>query len=328
MFMAYRLRARKALWFAAALGSVLAANTASAQDWPLRQPIRVISPASAGSTSDIMARIVFEQVGRQVGQTVVVENHGGAGTTTGMAVVAKSVPDGYTILVNSTSYVVVASTYARLPYNPYEDMLGIALLAHFPFVVATSLKYKNLDDLVAAGQIQPSPVTAGSLGIGSSGHLAMERLLHAAKFQATIVPFRGAPEAVAELAAGRIDMYAGVLPNVLELAKSGQINLVGVMSSRRSALVPDVPTTIEAGYPGSDYNFWMGSYLPAKTPRPIVERLNAEVGKALQDQGLRTKIRQLGGEIEVLSVEQFNAFIARERAVNAEIVKLIGYQPQ
>jgi tripartite-type tricarboxylate transporter receptor subunit TctC len=267
-------------------------------------------------------------VGQQLGQTVVVENHGGAGTTTGMAAVAKSPPDGYTILVNSTSYVVVASTYAKLPYNPYEDLVGIALLAHFPFVVATSRTYKNLADLVAAGRLQPSPLTSASLGIGSSGHLAIERLLHAAKFQATVVPFRGAPEAVAELAAGRLDMYVGVLPNVLELAKAGEINLVGVMSPKRSALIPDVPTTIEAGYPDSDYNFWMGSYLPAKTPRPIVERLNAEVAKALQDEGLKTKIRQLAGEVETMSVDQFNTFIVKERAINAEIVKLIGYQPR
>lgn len=326
--MACLMDGRKKAWFAAALVWVCGANPIAAQDWPMRQPIRIISPASAGSTSDIMARIVFEQVGQQLGQTVVVENHGGAGTTTGMAAVAKSPPDGYTILVNSTSYVVVASTYAKLPYNPYEDMVGIALLAHFPFVVATSRTYRNLADLVAAGRLQPSPLTSASLGIGSSGHLAIERLLHAAKFQATVVPFRGAPEAVAELAAGRLDMYAGVLPNVLELAKAGEINLVGVMSRKRSALVPDVPTTIEAGYPDSDYNFWMGSYLPAKTPRPVVERLNIEVAKALRDEGLKTKIRQLGGEVETMSVDQFNAFIAKERAVNAGIVKLIGYQPR
>ena len=142
----------------------------------------------------------------------------------------------------------------------------------FPFVVATFLKWKTLADLVAAGRMQPSPLTSGSVGIGSSGHLALERLMHGAKFKATIVPFRGAPEAVTELAAGRLDMYAGVLPNVLEIAKAGQINLVGVVSPKRSALVPDVPTTLELGYPGSDYNFWMGSYLPAMTPRPIVER--------------------------------------------------------
>jgi tripartite-type tricarboxylate transporter receptor subunit TctC len=321
-------RDRRTRWFAAVLVWLLGANVGAAQDWPMKQPIKVISPASAGSTSDIMARIVFEQVGKQVGQTVVVENRGGAGTTTGMAAVAHSLPDGYTISVNSTSYVVVASTYAKLTYDPSNDMMGIALLAHFPFVVATSQKYKTLAALVADGRKQPSPLTIGSVGVGSSGHLAIERLLHGAKFKGTIVPFRGAPEAVTELSAGRIDMYAGVLPNVLELARAGQINLAAVVSPKRSALVPDVPTTLEAGYPDSDYNFWMGSYLPAKTPRPIVERLNAEVAKALQDDGLKTKISQLGGEVETMSLDQFNAFIAKERAVNAEIVKLIGYKPQ
>jgi tripartite-type tricarboxylate transporter receptor subunit TctC len=326
--MACCLGGRRNRWFVAALVWVLTANAAAGEDWPTRQPIKVIAPASAGSTSDIMARLVFEQVGRQLGQAVVVENRGGAGTTTGMAAVAKSAPDGYTILVNSTSYVVVASTYAKLPYDPYDDMTGIALLAHFPFVVATSQKYKTLADLIAAGRMQPSPLASGSVGIGSSGHLALERLMHAAKFRATIVPFRGTPEAVSELAAGRLDMFAGVLPNVLELAKAGQINLVGMVAPKRSALVPDVPTTLEAGYPDSDYNFWMGSYLPAKTPRPIIERLNAEVAKALQDDGLKTRISQLGGEAETMSVDQFNHFIAKERVVNAEIVKLIGYQPQ
>src|SRR5262249_19753246 len=148
-----------------------------------------------------------------------------------------------------------------------------------------------------------------SVGIGSSGHLAIERFKHAAKFQATVVPFRGAPEAVTELAARRLGMYAGVLPHVFELAQARQNNLVGVLSPKRSMLVPDVPTTLEAGYPGSDYDFWMGSYLPAKTPRSIVERLNVEVAKALKDDGLKAKIRQLGGEIDIMSLDQFNAFI-------------------
>src|SRR2546423_4733228 len=165
-------------WLAAALVWVLTVSGVAGEDWPTRQPIKVIAPASAGSTSDIMARIVFEQVGRQLGQTVVVENRGGAGTTTGMAAVAKSAPDGYTILVNSTSYVVVASTYAKLPYDPFDDMAGIALLAHFPFVVATSRNYKTLADLVAASRT--SPLTCGSVGIGSSRHLAIERFMHAA----------------------------------------------------------------------------------------------------------------------------------------------------
>lgn len=306
----------------------LLATSADAQDWPTKQPIKVVSPATAGSTSDVMARLVFEQVGRQIGQTVVVENRGGAGSTTGMAMVAKAPPDGYSILVNSTSYVVVASTYAKLPYDPYHDMTGLALLAHFPMAVATSPKFKSLAALVAAGRAKPSPLTWGAVGVGSSAHLATERLMHAANFEGTLVPFRGAPEAMTELVAGRLDFFSGVFPNAAELAKEGKINIVAVASPKRSSLLPNVPTTLELGYPNSDYDFWMGSYLPAGTPRPIVERLNAEVRKALQNQEIRAKIAAMGGDVEDMSLDQFNAFIAKERDSNAVIVKMIGYQPQ
>ena len=316
-----------ALWLGALVLS-LAANTAGAQEWPMREPIKVIAPASPGSTVDVMARLVYEQVGRQLGQTVVVENRDGAGTTIGMAYVAKSPPDGYTILVNSTSYAAVASTYAHLPYDPRDDMTGIALLAHIPFVVAASPKYKTLADLVAAGRQKPSPIDFGTLGLGSSGHLATARLMLACNFSGTDVPFRGTTEALREVIAGRLDMYSGAFPNAEELAKSGQINLLAVMTPKRSTLFPDAPTTIEAGCPNSDYDYWMGSYLPAKTPRPIIERLNAEANKALQNPELKAKLALLGGEQELMSVDQFNAFIAKERDLNAQIVKLINYQPQ
>ena len=320
---------RTACWIAIVLMAwSLAANVAATQQWPTAQPIRVIAPTTPGSTADLMARIVFQQVGAQLGQAVVVENRSGAGTTTGMNAVAKSAPDGYTLLVNSTSYVVVASTYAKLPYDPYDDMIGVALLAQFPVVVASSLKYKTLADLVAAGQMKPSPLTFGTLGLGSSGHLATARLMRAANFAGTHVPFRGTSEAMTELIAGRLDMYSGVVPNASDLARAGEINVLGIATVKRSPFFPDVPTTIEAGFPDSDYNFWMGSYMPAKTPRAIVERLNAEVQNALQDETVRSRISQLGGEVETMSVDQFNAFIDKERNSNAEIVKLIGYKPQ
>lgn len=312
----------------AALLALGAAYPASAQDWPTKQSIKVVVPATAGSTSDIMARTVYEQVGRQIGQAVVTENRGGGGTTTGMAMVAKSAPDGYTLLVNSTSYVVVASTYAKLPYDPYNDMIGIALLAHLPFVVATSTKYKTLAQFVEAGRVKPTPLNYGTTGNGSSGHLFGERFKHGAKFDATHVPFRGTPEAMTEVVADRLDMFTAPITNATELAADGKINVLGIATAKRATLLPNVPTTVEAGYPGSDYNFWMGSYLPAKTPRAIVERLNAEVQKAVQDPEIKKKLQILGGEPELMSVDQFNDFIKKERTLNAEIVKLIGYKPQ
>ena len=308
--------------------TALAANTALAQEWPTAQPIKIIAPTTPGSTADLMARIVFQQVAAQLGRTVIVEDRSGAGTTTGMNAVAKSAPDGYTLLVNSTSYVVVASTYAKLPYDPYADMIGVALLAQFPVVVTSSLKYRTLTELVAAGRLKPSPLTFGTLGLGSSGHLATERFMRAANFTGTQVPFRGTAEAMTELITGRLDMYSGVAPNAADLARAGEINVLAIEARKRSVFFPDVPTTIEAGFPNSDYNFWMGSYMPAKTPRAIVERLNSEVRNALQDEAIRSKINQLGGEVEIMSVDEFNAFIDKERNANAEIVKLIGFTPR
>jgi tripartite-type tricarboxylate transporter receptor subunit TctC len=322
---------RLACWFCAALIGLTGSDVVAAEGWPTAQPIKVIAPTTPGSTADLMARIVFEQVGRQLGQTVVVEDRGGAGTIVGMNAVAKSPPDGYTLLVNSTSYVVVASTYAHLPYDPYHDMTGIALLARFPVVVLSSLKYKRLAQLVAVGRAKPSPLTFGTLGIGSSGQLATARLMLAAGFDGTNVPYRGTAEAMNELVAGRLDMYSGVVPNALQLAKAGKINILALESANRSLLFPGVPTTGEAGYPNSDYNFWMGSYAPAKTPPEIVQRLNAEVRKALQMPKIKSRILTLGGEVDPgdgMTVAQFDDFIAKERAANAEIVKLIHYQPQ
>jgi tripartite-type tricarboxylate transporter receptor subunit TctC len=322
---------RASCLFLAALLGLLAATMATAADWPMVQAIKVIASTAPGATADLMARIVFGQVGRQLGQTVVVENRGGAGSTLGTNVAAKSLPDGYTILVNSTSYVVVASTYAHLPYDPYKDMTGVALLARFPVVVLSSLKYKALADLVEAGRMKPSPLTYGTLGKGSAGDLATARLMHAANFDGTGVPFRGTAEAMNELVAARLDMFSGVVPNALELAKAGKINVLALESSKRSSLFPGIPTTLEVGYPNSDYNFWMGSFLSADTPSDIVRRLNAEVLKALQNNDIKSKIALLGGEVDtedLLSAEQFNAFISKEREANAQIVKLINYQPQ
>jgi tripartite-type tricarboxylate transporter receptor subunit TctC len=329
--MADLARYRAVLWLAAVLPVACGQDDATAKDWPTAQPIKVIAPTSAGSTSDMMARIVFEQVGRQIGQTVIVENRGGAGTVVGMAAVAKSPPDGYTILVNSNSYVVVASTYARLPYDPYNDMMGIALLARFPIAVISSRRYRSLAELIEVGRKQPSPLTFGTLGFGSVGQLATAHLMMAANFDGTNVPYKGTSEAMNEIIAGRLDMFSGVVPNALELARSGSVNILALESAKRSPLFPGVPTTVEAGYPDSYYEYWMGSYLPAKTPIDIVERLNVEVLKALRNDVIKSKIALIGGEVDsndAMSVRQFNEFIVKEREVNSAIVRLMKYQPQ
>lgn len=307
---------------------LLAPFTAKAQDWPGKQPIKIIVPFSAGSATDIIARTVFNQVGNQIGQTFVVENRGGAGTTIGSAMVARAEPDGYTLLVNSTSHVVVASTYANLPYSVADDFADISELADIPFVVAASTKYNTLNDLIAAGKKPGSHILYGTAGAGSAGQLFMEHLRLTAGFAATNVPFRGTPEGMNEVIAGRLDVYPAPVLNALPLAKAGKIHVLAISAAKRLALMPDVPTLAEAGLPNALYNFWIGAFAPAKTPKPIVDRLNREVVAALERKDIAEKIRNLGGEPAPMTPAEFNAFVRKEIAINAEIVKESGYKPQ
>jgi tripartite-type tricarboxylate transporter receptor subunit TctC len=306
----------------------LAPLAAMAQDWPSKQPIKIIVPFSAGSATDIIARTVFAQVGSQIGQTFVVENRGGAGTTLGSAMVARADPDGYTLLVNSTSHVVVASTYANLPYSVADDFAAISELADMPFIVATATRYNTLADLIAAGKKPGSHILYGTAGAGSSGQLFMERLRLAAGFPATNVPFRGTPEGMDEVVAGRIDLYPAPALNALPLASAGKVHALAISATKRLALMPDVPTLAEEGLPNALYNFWIGAFAPAKTPKPIVDRLNHEVAVALKRDDIAKKIRNLGGEPTPMTAAEFDAFVRKEIAVNAEIVKASGYKPQ
>jgi tripartite-type tricarboxylate transporter receptor subunit TctC len=319
-----------ARWLACALvGTLLAVPVAAtAQDWPARQPIKIIVPFTAGSATDITARTVFEQVGKQIGQTFVVENRGGGGTTLGMGQAAKADPDGYTLLVHSTSHVVVASTYAKLPFNVAEDFAAVSALASIPFVMATATRYKTMQDLVDAGRKPDSRILYGTAGAGSSGHLFMEHFRLAAGFSATHVPFRGTPEGMTEVIAGRIDAYPAPAVNAIQLTKNGKISSLAVSSPRRLPLMPEVRTVAEVGLPKAEYNFWVGAFLPARTPRPIVDRLNREIVAALQVKEVADKIIALGGDPLPMTPAAFDAFVRKEIAVNAAIVRASGYQPQ
>ena len=302
-------------------------SIASAQDWPAKQPIKVIVPFTAGSATDVAGRIVFEQVGKQIGQNFVFENRGGAGTTLGAAMAAKSDPDGYTLLVNSTSQVVVASTYAKLPYSVADDFIPISGLADIPFVVSTTTKYKSMKDVMAAGS-KPGGIFYGTNGPGSSGHLFMEALRLAAGYPITHVPFRGTVEAMTEVIAGRIDMFPAPALNAINLTKEGKVSSLAVSSPKRLGLMPDVATLAEIGLPKAQYQFWVGAFAPAKTPKPIIERLNREVVAALHVKETADRIIALGGNPMPLTPAEFDAFVRKEIALNAEIVKASGYEPQ
>jgi tripartite-type tricarboxylate transporter receptor subunit TctC len=315
---------------ALACGALLLAglSAASAQGWPAKS-VRIIVPVTAGSAVDITARTIAEQLSQQLGQTFVVENRTGAGGTTGMGYVARSAePDGYTILVHSAAFAIQPSTFPYLNFHAGKDFAGVTLLARVPLVlIASSNKYKTLRDLVAAAKAKPNAVNYASVGYGAAAHLTAERLRLSAGFEAQQIPFRGAPEAVNEVLAERVDFFFAPTLAAVPLVRAGKINALAVSSSKRAAALPEVPTTIEAGYPNSDYNFWIGMWLPAKTPRDIVDKLHQETRRALALPSVQDKLTALGSEPADMTPAEFEKFMLAEIAMNAELVKAAGIKP-
>ena len=302
-------------------------GSAAAQNWPAK-PIRVLVPLGAGSSPDIVGRVVLEQVASQLGQPIVVENRLGASGTLAMGAVAKAPPDGYTLLVHTTTHAVTASTYANPGYDTRRDFAAITALASVPNVlVVAPNKYKTLKDLVAAAKASPGTMNYASVGPGSASHLNAERFLMATGIKAQHVPFKGGPEALTEIMAGRIDFYFVPLSPARGLLDAGKVVVLAVSGSRRALALPDVPTTVEAGFPNSDYNFWVGIFAPAATPKEIIGKLNTEIVKALQVPAVKAKLEaNAGGEPMPMTPAGFDAFVKKEIDVNAALVKAAGIE--
>jgi len=306
----------------AALLSIFVLTPASAQDWPSRT-ISVIVPLGAGSASDILARVVMEQVGKQLGQAVVVENRPGAGGTIGAAMVARAAPDGYTILV----YGALASAHAlheKLPYDSVNDLIPVASLGQQILVVISSPAkgYKTLGDLVAAAKAKPGALNYSSAGVGSASHMGAERLRASTGFEAQHIPFKGAAEAVTDVVAGRSDFSVQLPSTTLPLVNDGKLVALAVSAQKRSSMFPGVPTTIEAGLPPSSvYPFYSGVYLPAHTPQPIVDCLYGEIAKALQTDEVKKRLAPLGVEPMPMSQAEFAQFTKDDIAANVALVK-------
>lgn len=317
--------------FSAALASWLIAAPVSshAQEWPARQPVRVIVPLTAGSAIDIVARLVFEQIAKQIGQTVVVENRPGASQTIGANAVAKADSDGYTILVAGSGLSVVPSTMTNLSLNVQTDLAAVGPLANVPLVmvVQPDKGYKTIHDFVAAANAKPGSMTYGSGGRGDSTHLAAERFRLAARFEGLYVPFRGAPEVLNEVMAGRLDFYMAPMAAAMPLVAGGKLHALAVASAKRSVALPEVLTTTEAGFANADYEFWVGAFAPATTSRIIIDRLNQEILKALDTPTVRDRLRGMGGAPMPMSARAFGEQFKREIDVNAGLVKAVGLQP-
>ncbi len=294
---------------------------AAAQTWPSK-PIRIIVPFSAGSGTDIVARTVADQLSKQIGQTIVVENRVGAGGTIGVGAVAKSEPDGHTLLVHSTTHVVAASTYSNPGYDTARDFAGISTLASLPNVlVVPPNKYKTVKDLVEAAKAKPGMMNYASGGAGSAAHLNGERFRMATGIQLQHIPYKGGPEGLAAVMSGDCEFYFIPLPAARGLIAGGRLAALAVSGTARASALPDVPTTVEAGFPNSEYNFWVGMYAPAATPRAVVDKLNAEVLKALQEPAVKEKLANVGGDPLPMKPTEFDAFTRKEIDVNAALVK-------
>lgn len=307
-----------------------AAAPAFAQEWPMRQPIKVIVTLSPGSATDVLARIAFEQVSKQIGQAIVIENRAGAGQRIGTTAASRAEPDGYTLLVNSSTHTLFSAVFTNLQFDVVRDFVALAPLASIPTVMVTppSRGWTSLAAFVAQAKAKPGSINYGSGGIGNSTHLAAERVRMAAGFDGAHVPFAGAPEAINEVVAGRVDFYFSPVPPALSLIREGKLKPLAVTSARRSSVLPDVPTTVEAGFPNSGYEFWVGAFAPAKTPRAIVDRLARELSAALQSAPVREKYAALGADPMPMGPQEFDDYVRKEIELNLAIVKAAGVKPE
>ena len=303
---------------------------ANAQSGYPHKPIRVIVPFAAGSTTDIIARAIADKMGQSMGQTLVIDNRGGASGTIGQAMVAQAAPDGYTIMVHSSSHTVSPSTFAKLPFDTLGDFAGVTPISSTPnvLVISPSKNIKTLQQLLAEARAKPGSMNFASAGQGSATHLNAEKFKLAAKIAATNIPFKGSAEAVTEVMAGRVDYYFSPIAPVIGQIRNGQLVPLAVGSPKRASALPDVPTTAEAGVPGSEFNFWIGMMAPAKTPREIVNRLHDEVVKALATPEVKERFVTLGADAWTLRPEQFDAYLRDEIKANAILVKAAGLQVQ
>ncbi len=314
---------------AASGASVLPGSSAAQASFATR-PVKLVVPFTAGSGTDIVARAIGQAMGRGLGQPVVVENRPGAGGTIGALQVARSDPDGHTILVHSAGHALNPAIYPGLQYDTVADFAGVTPLASLPnvMVVPPQRGWKTVADVVEAAKARPGQLNYASAGNGSATHMNAEKFRFQAGIDAVHVPFKGTPEAMTEVSAGRLDWFFAPLASALPLIRDGRLTALAVSTPRRTPALPDVPTTVEAGVPGSEYLFWVGMLVPAKTPRDIVTRLNDEAIRALNTPEVRERFATVGADMFTMKPDEFDAFIRSEVDGAAKIAKAANLKAQ
>lgn len=313
---------------ACVLASVFAVTSVHAEGWPSRM-IKATIPFGAGSATDVVPRLVFDRLAAELGQPIVIENRAGAGGTLGTGLVAKAEPDGYSILAHSSAFTIAPAIYPNLTFDVTKDLSSVLMIGSSPsvMIVPKQRPWKTIQDFIADARAKPGSISFGSVGVGSAVHIMAEKLRFAAGIEATHVPYRGGPEVITDIMGGRIDLYFCPLATALPLIREGSVKALLVSTPTRVADLPDVPTPVDIGLKDADSVSWFGVFVPARTPRDIVEKLHAAGMKVLADPATQASLKKLAVEPMPMTPAEMDEFVKRETAANLELVKAAGIKP-
>jgi tripartite-type tricarboxylate transporter receptor subunit TctC len=315
----------------AACGALMLAlpGAVLAQAYPVR-PVHVIISFPPGSSTDIVGRVVAQKLSEFWGQPVLPENRGGAGGTIGAGIVAKSAPDGYTLLLDSSAHAVSPAIYARLPYDTLKDFVDIAPIAGQPNVLVAlpGSPTKSVADLIAEAKAKPGRINFASAGIGSGTHLNLEKFKLVTGVDVTHIPYKGTQEVMADLLGGRVEYYFAPISAALSSIRDGKLRAIAVSSAKRSGSLPDVPTVAESGVPGFEFTLWFGVWGPAGMPADVVDKISKDVNRVLADPGVRDRLAKLGNDTMNMTPAEFSQFVRGEIADYARVITAAGITPQ
>jgi tripartite-type tricarboxylate transporter receptor subunit TctC len=302
-----------------------ATSAAQAENWPSHL-IKATIPFGAGSATDVVPRLLFDRLAVELGQPIVVENRAGAGGTIGTAAVTKAESDGYSILAHSSALTIAPAIFPNLSYDVTKDLSSVLMIGYLPnvMIVPATRPWKTVQDFMTAAKRKDAVISYGSVGIGSAVHISAEKFRLAAGFEAAHIPYRGGSEVIADILGGRIDFYFCPLATALPLIRDGQVRALVVSTTKRVPDLPDVPTPAEAGLVNADSAIWIGVFMPAKTPRDIVDRFHAAGSRALADPATRQSLAKMGVEAVPMSPAEMDALVRTELAANAELIKAAG----
>ena len=320
-------RIRIALAVLAAGAATGAMDGAQAQSWPTK-PLRAFIPFAAGSATDLVPRAVFEPLAIELGQPIVVENRGGAGGTIAGNAVVRADPDGHTMLATGSNLTIAPWIVPNMPYDTVKDLVSALMIGQNANVLIVPLArgWKTAQDLVAAAKAKPGSINYSSAGVGTATHMSAEKFRLSAGFEAVHIPYKGGAEALADVLGGRVDFYFCPISTALPFIADGRVVALAVSTAARASDLPNVPTTLEAGYANSDLAIWYGVLMPAKTPRAVIDRFHAAGTKVLATPAMRQKLKQLAVDPMPLTPAEMDKFVANEIATNGRLIKAAGIQ--